>query len=144
MLEDRAAIKVKPESLEEWANRNLTQFSSAGQTQRPKLGKKSPCNDSLVMSFLGSSSAEKSLGSVAESKLQVSQQCVLEVKMVNSTLGCMNSCTARRLQEGIIPLISPHLDNVSSFGDLTQYKKDIHKLEWVHGRATKMVWNWST
>lgn len=96
------------------------------------------------MSFLGSSSAEKSLGSVADSNLQMSQQCFLAVKMVNSILPCMNGCTARRLQEGIICLISPHLDNASSFGGVTQYKKDIHKLGCVQGRATKMVGSWST
>ena len=96
------------------------------------------------MSLLGSSLAEKVLGIVADSKLHVSQQRALSVKMVNNILGCMNSSTARRSQERIIPLISLHLDTASSFGALTQYKKGIDKVERVQGRATKKVGSWST
>jgi len=45
MLEDRASIKRDPESLEDWANSNLTQINSVGQMHSPHLGKKSACND---------------------------------------------------------------------------------------------------
>lgn len=93
------------------------------------------------MSLLGSSSAEKT---VADSKLQVSQQHALAVKMVESILACLNSSIARRTQEGIIPLISPHLDTASSFGALTQYEKGSDELECAPGKARKMVGNWST
>ena len=41
MLEDRAAIKRDPESLEEWANRNTMQFNIVGQMPSPTPGKES-------------------------------------------------------------------------------------------------------
>ena len=82
------------------------------------------------MSLLGSSLAEKVLGIVADSKLHVSQQRALSVKMVNNILGCMNSSIARRSQEGIILLYSAlfRAQSASSFGALTQCKKGTGKL----------------
>ena len=80
-----------------------------------------PCNKQhrLGAAWLGSSSAEKNLGVLADWKLGMSLQCALAAKVAKSILGHMNHGRASRLMEAIIPLglahIRPHLDNVSSF-----------------------------
>ena len=67
-----------------------------------------------------------------DSKLNMSQQCVLAEKKGNSFLGCINRRTASTPREASISLYSAfiglHLEYYIHFGDL-QYRKDIDKLE---------------
>ena len=62
-------------------------------------------------------------------------------KGVQQLLSCMNSGTACRSKERIIPLyvalVRPHLDAASSCGP--QHKKDMDILEGAQWRATKVV-----
>ena len=57
---------------------------------------------------------EKNLGILVDSKLNMSQQCVLAAKKAESILGCTNSSTGSKLMEVIMPLYSalvrPHLE----------------------------------
>ena len=53
---------------------------------------------------LESSSAEMDLGVPVDTKLNVSQQCVLATKKANGILGCVRQTIAGRLREEIMPL----------------------------------------
>ncbi|KAK4815838.1 hypothetical protein QYF61_008441 [Mycteria americana] len=104
--------------------------SNAGHTYR--LGEE----------WLESSPAERGLGELVDSRLNVSQQCALAARRANRTLGCFKHSITSRPKEGIIPLCSalvrPHLECRGQFW-APQLKKDVKVLECVQRRATKLV-----
>lgn len=67
---------------------------------------------------LGSSSAEKELRVSVDTRLTMSQRCVVTANKANSMLGCAKQSLAGRLREGVPPLCSdpvrPPLETVSS------------------------------
>ncbi|TRZ26223.1 hypothetical protein HGM15179_000835 [Zosterops borbonicus] len=56
----------------------------------------------LRAELLGSSSVEKDLGMLVDTKLSLSQQCVLVAKKANGILGCIRKSIGSRLREGIL------------------------------------------
>lgn len=63
---------------------------------------------------LGSSSAEKDLRVLVDTKLNMRQQRALMAKKVNGILGCIRGSVASKSMQGILPLYSalmrPHLE----------------------------------
>ena len=75
-------------------------------------------------------------------EVDVSLQCVLAARNINSTLGCIKRGVASREREVIVllscALVKPLLQYcVHTCGP--QHRRDAEVLEWVQKKATKMI-----
>jgi len=100
--------------LDKWADRNLMKFSKE-KCQVLCLRKNNHMHQHMMgATQLGSSLAEKDLGVLVDTKLNMSQQCAFPAKVVNSILRCMRQSIASRWREVSLPLYSalvrPHLE----------------------------------
>ena len=93
----------------------------------------------LGNSPLVSMEAEKDLGIITDSKMNMGQQCG---DAVSYTLSCIHRCISSRSKEVILPLyaalVRPQLEYCVQFWAL-HFKRDVDSMERVHRRGTRVI-----
>lgn len=93
----------------------------------------------LGVTQLENSLAEKDLGALVDSKLNVNQQYALAAKKADDILGCHRQIIASGLREVYSALVRPHVEYWIQFW-APQHKRDMDVLENIQQRPREMIW----